>query len=146
MAPSRTAAGKDAEEPEYRENADIDEQMSEEERRRLLYVALTRAEDHLIVSTHRSDRDRGSLAGLVANEIAVMAEPPPTLEPEWVEPGDAHGGHGPRCARRSRRIRRLDDGESGRPLGIASAGHRFRHCHRSLRAVRRRGHLARGPR
>jgi len=81
-------AGKDAEEPEYRENADIDEQMSEEERRRLLYVALTRAEDHLIVSIHRSERDRGSLAGLVAGEVAGMAEPPPTLEPEWVEPAD----------------------------------------------------------
>ena len=33
--------------------APIDEQMSDAERRRLLYVACTRAVDHLIVSTHR---------------------------------------------------------------------------------------------
>jgi ATP-dependent helicase/nuclease subunit A len=34
----------------------IDEQMSEHERIRLLYVACTRARDHLVVSTHRRER------------------------------------------------------------------------------------------
>jgi ATP-dependent exoDNAse (exonuclease V) beta subunit len=36
--------------------APIDEQMDDRERRRLLYVAATRARDHLVVSLHRSDK------------------------------------------------------------------------------------------
>jgi ATP-dependent helicase/nuclease subunit A len=42
----------------------VDEQMSDAERRRLLYVACTRAVDHLVVSLHRLDRnvaDRGKM-------------------------------------------------------------------------------------
>ncbi len=35
----------------------IDEQMSHAEKLRLLYVACTRAQDHLVVSVHRSERD-----------------------------------------------------------------------------------------
>jgi ATP-dependent helicase/nuclease subunit A len=38
---------------EFDDYAPIDEQMDEHERRRLLYVAATRARDHLVVSTHR---------------------------------------------------------------------------------------------
>ncbi len=41
---------------EYTEWAPIDEQMSYHERIRLLYVACTRARDHLVVSTHRKVR------------------------------------------------------------------------------------------
>jgi len=41
---------------EYLEWAPIDEQMSYHERIRLLYVACTRARDHLVVSTHRKAR------------------------------------------------------------------------------------------
>ncbi|MGA8723445.1 MAG: UvrD-helicase domain-containing protein [Acidimicrobiales bacterium] len=41
---------------EYLEWAPIDEQMSYHERIRLLYVACTRARDHLVVSTHRKVR------------------------------------------------------------------------------------------
>jgi ATP-dependent exoDNAse (exonuclease V) beta subunit len=41
---------------EYMEWAPIDEQMSLDERIRLLYVACTRAEDHLVVSLHRKLR------------------------------------------------------------------------------------------
>jgi ATP-dependent exoDNAse (exonuclease V) beta subunit len=41
---------------EYLEWAPIDEQMSLDERIRLLYVACTRAEDHLVVSLHRKVR------------------------------------------------------------------------------------------
>jgi ATP-dependent exoDNAse (exonuclease V) beta subunit len=36
----------------------IDEQMSHAEKLRLLYVACTRARDHLVVSAHRTDRSR----------------------------------------------------------------------------------------
>jgi ATP-dependent helicase/nuclease subunit A len=35
----------------------VDEQMDAHERRRLLYVATTRARDHLVVSLHRTNRD-----------------------------------------------------------------------------------------
>lgn len=52
----------------------LDEQMDEYERRRLLYVAATRARDHLVVSLHRdvSNRDTGAevLAGVGAASFA----------------------------------------------------------------------------
>jgi ATP-dependent helicase/nuclease subunit A len=41
----------------FEEFRPIDEQMSDAERRRLLYVACTRAVDHLVVSLHRKPRD-----------------------------------------------------------------------------------------
>ena len=44
--------------PIYQEFQPIDEQMTAAERIRLLYVACTRARDHLVVSGHRVDRDR----------------------------------------------------------------------------------------
>jgi ATP-dependent exoDNAse (exonuclease V) beta subunit len=54
---------------EYAEWAPIDEQMGYHERIRLLYVACTRARDHLVVSTHR--RVRSSTA---ADERRTNAE------------------------------------------------------------------------
>ena len=39
----------------FTEAAPLDEQMGEAERKRLLYVAATRAKDHLVVSLHRAD-------------------------------------------------------------------------------------------
>jgi ATP-dependent exoDNAse (exonuclease V) beta subunit len=45
--------GRLAKTPEYTEFAPIDEQMGYHERIRLLYVACTRARDHLVVSLHR---------------------------------------------------------------------------------------------
>ena len=38
--------------------APVDEQMDAFERRRLLYVATTRARDHLVVSLHRKAADK----------------------------------------------------------------------------------------
>jgi ATP-dependent helicase/nuclease subunit A len=49
--------GKNVSTDEYVEWAPIDEQMGLHERIRLLYVACTRARDHLIVSLHRKARD-----------------------------------------------------------------------------------------
>jgi ATP-dependent helicase/nuclease subunit A len=72
----------------------LDEQMGEFERRRLLYVAATRARDHLVVSLHRAGNTRSNarilaearaadLAGAVA--LNPHAEPigslPPVLVP-----------------------------------------------------------------
>ncbi len=48
--------GKNVTTLEYAEWAPIDEQMSFHERIRLLYVACTRARDHLVVSLHRKER------------------------------------------------------------------------------------------
>ncbi len=55
-APVGYKVGNAVETDEYAERAPIDEQMNYHERIRLLYVACTRARDHLVVSTHRKER------------------------------------------------------------------------------------------
>jgi len=50
--------GKHAETPEFTASRPLDEQMGFDERVRLLYVAATRARDHLVVSLHRAGRKR----------------------------------------------------------------------------------------
>ncbi|MBO0885759.1 MAG: UvrD-helicase domain-containing protein [Acidimicrobiales bacterium] len=57
---------KDLETAEFAEYQPIEEQMDYHERLRLLYVAATRARDHLIVSVHRKD---GSAPGLTAAQL-----------------------------------------------------------------------------
>jgi ATP-dependent helicase/nuclease subunit A len=69
----------------------IDEQMSYAEKLRLLYVACTRARDHLVVSVHRGDRDmpdedaKRTAAELLwdaaAGGGAVVAAPQPSALP-----------------------------------------------------------------
>ncbi|MFT3853331.1 MAG: UvrD-helicase domain-containing protein [Ilumatobacteraceae bacterium] len=61
-----TLAGKG--DPIYETYRPVDELMGDSERRRLLYVATTRAQDHLVVSLHRKagDNDRTSAAWLAA--------------------------------------------------------------------------------
>ncbi|HWL41640.1 MAG TPA: UvrD-helicase domain-containing protein [Ilumatobacter sp.] len=74
----------------------LDEQMSDAERRRLLYVACTRAVDHLVVSLHRLPRGGGSTftnAELLAEAIAASGAP--SVSPEapataWVPPPTPH--------------------------------------------------------
>ncbi len=51
----------------------VDEQMDDLERRRLLYVATTRARDHLVVSLHRGGRSSESSANLFADAGAAKA-------------------------------------------------------------------------
>ncbi|MEV5967859.1 UvrD-helicase domain-containing protein, partial [Kribbella sp. NPDC051952] len=67
----------------------VDEQMDDYERRRLLYVAATRARDHLIVSLHRSGNRRHSSnaellasAGGVEAPNATLFTSPPAIERE----------------------------------------------------------------
>ncbi|HEV7722397.1 MAG TPA: UvrD-helicase domain-containing protein [Iamia sp.] len=50
--------GKHAETSTYTANRPVDEQMDLDERVRLLYVATTRARDHLVVSVHRIERKK----------------------------------------------------------------------------------------
>ncbi|MEM8902451.1 MAG: UvrD-helicase domain-containing protein [Actinomycetota bacterium] len=47
----------------------LDEQMDEHERRRLLYVAATRARDHLVVSLHRKPGEHQTAAGMIASVL-----------------------------------------------------------------------------
>jgi ATP-dependent helicase/nuclease subunit A len=51
----------------------VDEQMDQHERRRLLYVAATRARDHLVVSLHRTERKNSTNARLLAEVQAGTA-------------------------------------------------------------------------
>ena len=57
----------------------VDEQLSDAERLRLLYVACTRARDHLVVSLHRPDR-RGAEGSSAAEALAPAALSAPVLD------------------------------------------------------------------
>jgi ATP-dependent exoDNAse (exonuclease V) beta subunit len=68
----------------------VDEQMDEHERRRLLYVATTRAQDHLVVSLHRcAESGANTSAKLLAEAgaanasaaVAFRGEPPTAAAP-----------------------------------------------------------------
>ena len=110
------------EQPGFDASRAIDEQMDEHERIRLLYVACTRARDHLVVSLHRVDDHRMTGAQLLARcvtapedraELADVQEVAPALAvappPERAGPLRATAradGHGPR--RMAGRARRPD--------------------------------------
>ncbi len=82
----------------YEEFAPLDEQMSDAERRRLLYVATTRAQDHLVVSLHRDGRTPTSSASLLADasagaqqrifeprDLLLAKEPAQAVELPWAD-------------------------------------------------------------
>jgi ATP-dependent exoDNAse (exonuclease V) beta subunit len=52
----------------------IDEQMSHDERIRLLYVACTRARDHLVLSLHRRERSRAAASPSRLTNAELLAE------------------------------------------------------------------------
>ncbi len=88
--------GKGVETAEYKEWAPIDEQMGLHERIRLLYVACTRARDHLVVSLHRKVRAkppgaeaRTNAELLVAGMDGRVDDVPDLGEPVDVVPGVA---------------------------------------------------------
>ncbi|WP_350274878.1 UvrD-helicase domain-containing protein [Kribbella sp. HUAS MG21] len=77
----------------------VDEQMDDYERRRLLYVAATRARDHLVVSLHRSGNRRhtsnaellATAGGVEAPHVTLFTSPPvpdrePTAGPDVTPP------------------------------------------------------------
>jgi ATP-dependent exoDNAse (exonuclease V) beta subunit len=75
----------------------IDEQMSHDERIRLLYVACTRAQDHLVVSLHRKQRpvpdddSRLTSAELLTKALGDRLADLPTIAADPA-PGPAHAG------------------------------------------------------
>ncbi len=98
--------------------------MAHAERIRLLYVALTRARDHLIVSVHRLSRSESSeadpsLAEMVVENAAVLPaadvgiEPRRTLQPRTRSPRSLDGWR----IERDTALRR-----AGRPLTVAASG------------------------
>jgi ATP-dependent helicase/nuclease subunit A len=74
--------------PTYTQFAPVDEQMSDAERKRLLYVACTRAMDHLVVSLHRVEGATNSaaaqlaLASAGANQVAFQPTDAALPEPD----------------------------------------------------------------
>ena len=79
--------------------APVDEQMDELERRRLLYVAATRARDHLVVSLHRKGKRAGTNAEILADAGAAngrrRASGSPGDEARREPPADSPGRRSP---------------------------------------------------
>jgi ATP-dependent exoDNAse (exonuclease V) beta subunit len=70
----------------------LDETMDEHERIRLLYVALTRARDHLVVSTHHTKRGSAkSHGGRIATRLAGLEAAAEALAVRWTS-APADGG------------------------------------------------------
>ena len=80
----------------------IDEQMDEHERLRLLYVAATRARDHLIVSLHRTESTRPRSVGHGRTRHRVSGV-------HAVRPDDRHARHPPARTGGDSRSRHLAD-------------------------------------
>jgi ATP-dependent exoDNAse (exonuclease V) beta subunit len=83
----------------------LDEQLDEHERLRLLYVACTRARDHLVVSLHRKDKGSATTAAKVLAEVALtlggapdppadLQRPAPAFDARRPQP-EAAAGDGP---------------------------------------------------
>jgi ATP-dependent helicase/nuclease subunit A len=70
---SWTISNKASPDPLFEDFLPIDEQMGDAERRRLLYVACTRAVDHLVVSLHRYPDDDGTDARSVSGALLHAA-------------------------------------------------------------------------
>jgi len=96
--PNGTWTLAEKEDPTYQQFQPIDEQMGDAERLRLLYVACTRAMDHLVVSLHRNEAVDGTAAwriaeataGAVHREFAghdgtLVAPAPPPTELAWAD-------------------------------------------------------------
>ena len=75
----------------YEEAQTTNDLLDQLERERLLYVAMTRAEDHLLLSLfHKQRAERSRAQRSLAEEIALFADEHPDLCPELVlERGDA---------------------------------------------------------
>ena len=71
--PVAIKVGREIKTPEFEAYQPIDEQMGYHERLRLLYVACTRAQDHLVVSLHRTERRSEPSAERLYTNAELMA-------------------------------------------------------------------------
>ena len=83
------SVGKKVTSPAFEAWRPLDEQMSHDERIRLLYVACTRARDHLILSLHRRARSQPAATASRLSNAELLAE---TLLPEIDSLPDAAAG------------------------------------------------------
>ena len=105
----------------------IDEQMSFHERIRLLYVACTRARDHLVVSLHRAERANAPDADERAPTPSCSSTAWATLLDDLPDGGEVARAHCARpCRRRRRRRRRRSPSGQARAGRGARAGRRGR--------------------
>ncbi|MPZ87546.1 MAG: AAA family ATPase [Nitriliruptorales bacterium] len=72
--------------PEFENFRPIDEQMDFHERLRLLYVACTRAQDHLVVSLHRRERKNPPSERRNRTNAELIAEAGDGLDPPELQP------------------------------------------------------------
>ena len=104
---------------EFERYVPIDEQMDFHEKLRLLYVALTRARDHLVVSVHRTDRDPPEREKRTHAELLWhAAESAPGWE-AFDAAGPPHAGRHRSRRRRCRPPRRSRRGTTGAPSATA---------------------------
>ncbi|MGH9012710.1 MAG: UvrD-helicase domain-containing protein [Acidimicrobiia bacterium] len=123
------SSGTRVETPGYAEQRERAERLDAEERIRLLYVAATRARDHLVVSLHHkaTDRDshaamlRGCLEGAPSVELTVET---PAPAPDGAGPPGAGGDVQPRVAwldERAALLRRAGHGQTVAATALAQA-------------------------
>lgn len=110
---------------DFTDAAELDEQMDEHERRRLLYVATTRARDHLVVSLHRGQKSPRTNAVILAEGGACDAAGAVAFEP-----GEESALHDQRPAEPTApaewhawrtRLQAVRDA-SGRPSAVSASG------------------------
>ena len=124
---------------EYEATKVLDEQLDEYERRRLLYVACTRARDHLVVSLHRKAAGGGKLRSLA--ELIADATTGRDLHEVLVREDEGASG----AASRLRRGLRLGAGRRGSPTDHTTSPRRRArrvpgpHPNRRRRSIRRGG-------
>ena len=109
---------------EYVDWAPIDEQMGLHERIRLLYVACTRARDHLVVSVHRKERAKEPEPKARTNAELLSAGMGDAVEdlPDGVDGEPMSSSRRRGTADASATLRRV----GGRANGGACCGHRAR--------------------
>ncbi len=117
--------GADNTTPLYEDFQPIDEQLDDHERLRLLYVACTRARDHLVVSMHRVDsKPSGSLAEVLAEHGGGVGVATPTgPEPRQLEiPTEPVGRPAlpPRSAWEQERAQALDRARRSRTVAATT--------------------------
>ena len=116
----------------YESLLDREKKLAEDEAIRLLYVATTRARDHLVLSMYRSaaggdKTDAGKIAGILAGKSGLW-EPVPAAQVQAPLPGpsagDSRAFEGHSLAERedwNRRRRELLQ-RQGRPVSVAATG------------------------